>query len=83
MNNYIFYFIKQTHRRFFLFNEIYILDSCNFSSKFTSAKFCCSNRDDVISAVNKTELPLQRLLHMWTSPSRLRIGRAPRKKTQP
>jgi len=41
------------------------------------------NLSTCISAANRTELPSQRLLHMWTSPSRLRIGRAPRKKTQP
>ncbi|XP_031772412.1 uncharacterized protein LOC116414377 [Apis florea] len=36
-----------------------------------------------VSPASRTELPSQRLLHMWTSPSRLRIGRAPRKKTTP
>ncbi|RLU16530.1 hypothetical protein DMN91_010598 [Ooceraea biroi] len=42
-----------------------------------------SNLITCISTASRTELLSQRLLHMWTSPSRLRIGRAPRKKTQP
>ncbi|XP_036151256.1 uncharacterized protein LOC118648865 [Monomorium pharaonis] len=69
------------------FFSVYISRVASFPLKDTSicsihVHHCIGTLNDFVAA-NRTELPSQRLLHMWTSPSRLRIGRAPRKKTQP